>query len=237
MDIPAPKSYCTSRCVPGNHNHVCIHCERPYGAKRSDSKFCTASCATKHWKAHAPRDRLCSYGNCEKSATPGLGSGFCAMHRWRERYGADMDAPQRKRKVCSVDGCKRMSDAKGMCAMHRARVRKYGEPGPLESKMRAKGTGCLTHEGYIRLTHNGKPKPEHRLVMERLLGRDLTRHETVHHKNGVRSDNRSANLELFVKGHPYGQRPEDLISFVLEHYPDAVRAALDGKPRPLWVTA
>lgn len=57
---------------------------------------------------------------------------------------------------------------------------------------------------------------EHQAVMSHHLQRALYPGETVHHKNGVRRDNRLENLELKVAAHGPGQNLQDRIQDALD---------------------
>lgn len=73
-----------------------------------------------------------------------------------------------------------------------------------------KGGRFKNPQGYILiyntnyLNKSSRYLFEHRLVMEKYLRRKLKSHELVHHKNGIKDDNRIENLQIVIKEKHYG---------------------------------
>jgi hypothetical protein len=117
-------------------------------------------------------------------------------------------------RTCVLSDCDRKHVAKGYCKKHYTRFTRHGDP--LKLLQREFGTGNITHDGYMLIVHNGRKRMQHRVIMEEFLKRPLADHETVHHKNGQRLDNRIENLELWSSKQPGGQRVIDKLCFAIE---------------------
>lgn len=87
---------------------------------------------------------------------------------------------------------------------------------------RQNGSQATIKSGYVLLgalhpdNPSGKRRYEHQIFMEKMLGRELLPGENVHHRNGVRFDNRPENLELWSSSQPAGQRVADKVAWAEE---------------------
>ena len=174
----------------------------------------------KRIRSYGPGAR-CTVSGC--GSRP-IGRGLCPKHYQQWEAGVDLgiEIPDRGHEkatatygqaTCCVAGCLKRPVNRWMCSKH-AQQRNTGiidEQGNQlrdllsngKKRERERWVGS-SRDGYVlRAAPEGHPHAradgtifEHRLVMEQQLGRYLEEWELVHHKNGIRADNRPENLEL-----------------------------------------
>lgn len=171
----------------------------------------------------------CYFSSCNNKSKA---RGLCPGHREQEKLGKTLSPLRKRRKKSEIGGpcgfpeCIRVDEVAGLCGVHYRQHWRNGQMNRILSDF-VDPDDPLTwsvfrkhKSGYVYLiaTVRGERvhKAEHRVVMEKLMGRKLRRGKTVHHKNGVRDDNRPENLELWSHSHPYGQRVEDKVKWAEE---------------------
>jgi len=71
-----------------------------------------------------------------------------------------------------------------------------GAKGPANANW--KGGKRFDERGYVRIRVDGKYKRQHRVNMEKAIGRKLKASEVVHHRDENRGNNAPENLELYA---------------------------------------
>lgn len=199
---------------------TCLHCSHHFYVepRRTDTaKYCSRSCLARGY----PRDP--SRWPVVKKACERCGVEYTTKtsHATRRRFCSKQcfyaDKKERHLETRSCANCGKPFEIVRYSDVMNCSV----ECGQDIQRNKLEPAWHKTPDGYLAGGINrGKGQKlilMHRWVMEQSLGRELETFETVHHKNGVRDDNRLDNLEVWIHRPHKGQRVEDTIIWAIAY--------------------
>lgn len=169
-------------------------------------------------------------GNCiiEDCIEQKYAHNLCKKHNQRRYKTGSTDLGPRipwnkgSNEVCVMEDCTNKHLAKGFCSKHYRAFKAWLDK-DRSVEYRSQQKPSKDKNGYVLLYMPDHPNAsvngqysQHRLIMEQKLGRHLVKGENVHHKNGIRNDNRPENLEVWNTVQPRGQRIEDKVEYAME---------------------
>lgn len=180
----------------------CLHCGNDFERYRPSHLCCSRRCADKVYsKAHKEQRRNYNrtyYLAHKKPLVPRLGTQpYHDPDFLMDQYFGQGKTLVEIGRSCGVGGNTILWNMQRLGIPRRSWIEAHPvPPGWKGGKTIAKGYvlirkvshPCADAQGYV---------PEHRLVMESILGRYLAKSEVVHHINENRADNRRENLMLF----------------------------------------
>lgn len=199
----------------------CARCQKEFKAYDKKRIYCGRECLAKSKLKTFGDNQICPTCKVEKDrkdfwVNNSKASGLhwqcisCSKTHYEDKTTPEFLEKERKRSL------RKMRLVRGIDPEFKGNYKTGPKADPENKWLNRKG-------GYFLLLRKGHPNAqrggrifEHVFIMSEHLGRPLRKGEIVHHKNGIRTDNRMENLELCLFRQPPGQRVSDKIAWCIE---------------------